>query len=228
MSLLQRSIAHWSKHQVADVPLDVTAEQSMAMLETRNVTYPGLEDLMPTDFPDKTVLDFGCGPGHDTIQFLLSGAERVYAVDISPKAIAMTRARARAHDVDGRLYTVLIGDKPWEPGPVDHVHTAGVIHHVTAPVKTLKQLKRCLKPNAEIRMMVYSSESDFYTRIAGGNPGKFAEMADGDAPVTKAWTYDEVVALAKAASLDAVYMGSYWHPGEITGPGLSSCWSLTR
>ena len=174
MSLLQRSIAHWSKHQVADVPLDVTAEQSLSMLETRNVTYPGLEDLMPTDFPDKTILDFGCGPGHDTIQFLLSGAERVYAVDISPKAIAMTRARARAHDVDGRLYTVLIGDKPWEPGPVDHVHTAGVIHHVTAPVKTLKQLKRCLKPNAEIRMMVYSSESDFYQRIAGGDPEKFA------------------------------------------------------
>jgi hypothetical protein len=75
-------------------------------------------------------------------------------------------------------------------------------------------------------MMVYSSESDFYLRIADGNPATFALLADGEAPITNAWTQEETVAIANEAGLTATYVGSYRHPGEIEGPGLSSCWSL--
>ena len=92
--LLARSVAHWSEHQVAEVPLDVTAEQSLAMMNERNAVYPGLLELMPTDKPGLRVLDFGCGPGHDMVGFLLNGAEYVYAYDVSPKALKMTHARA--------------------------------------------------------------------------------------------------------------------------------------
>jgi SAM-dependent methyltransferase len=214
-------------HQVADIPLDVTAEQSLALLVHRNATYPGVLDLMPTVYPDKTIIDFGCGPGHDTIRFLLTGSAFVLALDVSPKAIAMTQARARAHGVEDRLHAAVVGG-PMGLLAADHIHTAGVIHHIPRPVSALKHLRRCLKPDAEIRMMVYSAESDFYQRIAGGDPALFARLADGDAPVTVAWTNEEVVELAAKANLNATYIGSYLHPGELIGPGLSSCWSLTR
>jgi SAM-dependent methyltransferase len=224
VSLAQRSIDHWSLHQVADVPLDVTAEQSLAMMDRRNATYPGLLDLMPTQKPGLTVLDYGCGPGHDVVGFLLSGAEMVYAYDVSPKAIQMTRARCKAHGFDN--YRTMWGTAPLEQ--VDYVHTAGVIHHTPNPVQTLKRLRGALNPDGEIRMMVYDSGSDFYRRIAGGNPETFAALADGEAPITHAWSSAEVISIAQQAGLEASYVGSYLHPGEIEGPGLSSCWSLTR
>lgn len=225
MTLLEDSIAHWSEHQVADLPLDIVAEQSLASMEARNAVYPGLLELMPTSgFEGKTVLDFGCGPGHDVVGFLLNGADFVYAVDVSPKAVAMTQARVRAHGWDKRC-KVIHHTFPLLLPRYDHVHTAGVIHHVPDPALTLRKLSAPLM-NGEIRMMVYSSESDFYRRIAHGDPATFALLADGEAPITNAWTAEEVVAIAKEAGLRAEYVGSYRHPGEIEGPGLSSCWSL--
>lgn len=215
--LLQRSVAHWSEHQVADLPLDITERQSLAEMHARNAVYPGLLELMPTYKPGKVVLDFGCGPGHDVVGFLLGYAEFVYAYDVSPKARAMTVARVKAHGFENFHF-----DDHWLC--VDYVHTAGVIHHVPDPVGTLRLLAE--GSPSEIRMMVYSSESDFYRRIAGGDPAEFARLADGDAPVTVAWTKEEVAAIAREAGLKAEYVGSYMHPGELEGPGLSSCWSL--
>jgi SAM-dependent methyltransferase len=217
---LEASIAHWSEHQVADLPLDITAEQSLAAMEARNATYPGLLELMPTHQPGKIVLDFGCGPGHDVVAFLLGGAKYVYAYDFSPKARAMTLARVKAHGFENCSVGV-------QGGRVDYIHTAGVIHHVPDPVEALGLLSEALVPGGEIRMMVYSSESDFYRRIAGGDPATFARLADGEAPITNAWTGAEVIEIARQAGLNATYVGSYSHPGEVEGPGLSSCWSLT-
>lgn len=219
---LAESIAHWSVHQVADLPLDITAEQSLAAMEARNAVYPGLLELMPTSQPGKVVLDFGCGPGHDVVGFLLGGAEYVFAYDVSPKALAMTEARARAHGFSNFevASTLPVHD-------FDHIHTAGVIHHIPDPDRVLYELGDYLANGAEIRMMVYSSESDFYQRIAGADPAVFARLADGEAPVTVAWSSKEVVRMCAAAGLRAAYRGSYRHPGEISGPGLSACWSLT-
>lgn len=225
MTLAAESVTFWSENQVAEIPLDVTAEQSYALMEERNAKYPGLGLLMPTAYPGQTVLDFGCGPGHDVVDFLLEGAEFVYAADVSPKALAMTNARVKAHGWEDRCQTILL-NKAARLTSVDHIHTAGVIHHVPDPVATLRRLRRTLNNHAEIRMMVYSAESDFYHRIAHDDPVAFALLADGEAPITRAWTDDEVVELATRAGLEAVYVGSYRHPGEVTGPGLSSCWSL--
>ena len=222
---LAASIEFWSEHQVADLPLDITAEQSFAALDERNAVYPGLGLLMPTHFPGKVVLDYGCGPGHDVVQFLRDGAEYVWAVDVSPRALAMTNARVLAHGWEDRCQTRLIDDHI--SATFDHIHTAGVIHHVPEPVDTLRILRLALRCEGdEIRMMVYSAESDFYRRIAHGDPATFALLADGQAPITNAWTNAEVVEMAAEAGLEATYVGGYRHPGEIEGPGLSSCWSL--
>src|SRR6266487_5094320 len=106
LSLAESSITYWEQNQVADFPPDVTVEQSLAVLNARNAMYPGLLELMPVSFPRKTILDFGCGPGHDTIMFLMNGAKHVYAADISPKGLASLEARLKAHGFSERCTTI--------------------------------------------------------------------------------------------------------------------------
>lgn len=225
MSLHEQSIAFWNDNQVASFPADVSAADSLAKLNWRNEQYPGLLDLMPVaGFEGKTVIDFGCGPGHDTIMFLHNGAKHVYAVDSSYNGLSYTRARLRTHGFEDRCTTILADQLVKSELPqVDHIHTAGVIHHIEDPVATLRRLKGALKPGAEIRMMVYAAESQFVQ--SHGGPEAFELIADGAAPIAKAWTQEEVKQIAEEAGLEATYLGGYLM-AESEGPGMGGCWSL--
>ncbi len=55
------------------------------------------------DVRGKTVLDLGCGSGPVAIAAALSGAERVYAVDIMPEACEATRRNASLNGVEDRV-----------------------------------------------------------------------------------------------------------------------------
>lgn len=220
--------AYWGANQVADIPADVTAEESLLLVEQRFRMYPGLEDLMPVDTCEgKDVLDFGCGPGHDTVGFLHSGAAHVYAADVSWKGLSATRGRLEAHGWLDNATLMLVGDGYWRAPKVDHVHTAGVLHHVADPVHALKRLGAALVgPRAEIRAMVYSADSWFYKVKCGGDPENFRLHADAGSPISHAWTEEQVRRLAFDASLDARLVGSYCDPCEPEGPGLMACYSI--
>ncbi len=219
------SIRHWDNAQVAVFPRTVTAAQSRRAMERRNAIYPGLLDLMPTDLPGATILDFGCGPGHDTIGFLLNGAEHVFAADTSWQGLTSIWYRLCAHGFEDRCTLIRVGQSPRQLPIVEHVHCAGVLHHVVEPVETLAVLADALDDGGEIRLMVYAAESE-YVRNAGG-PDAFELIADGAAPIARAWTRQEVKDIAQAAGLYATYLGGYLC-GESDGPGLGGCWSLRR
>lgn len=224
--LEQESLAHWEQHQVARFGEGITERESLEALNARNALYPGLLELMPlAGFAGQTVLDFGCGPGHDTIGFLLNGAERVYALDVSSQGLASLRHRLAAHRFEERCVILDEREQPRLP-TVDHVHAAGVIHHLADPIAALRRLASALRPSAEIRMMVYDRDSELVRRLGG--PEQFEGSVDGAAPIAKCWTRREVGALASHAGLRAFFVGSYRVPGEIVGPGLSACYSLRK
>jgi hypothetical protein len=116
----------------------------------------------------------------------------------------------------------------WRPPPVDHVLAAGVLHHCSDPVATLRRLALGLRDHHSdrIEIMVYSAESWFYKVKAEGDPEVFRSLADGGAPIAHAWTKLEVRALAAAAGLRTEYLGSYRSSVEPEGPGLSACYAL--
>lgn len=215
----------WTAYQVAHFQPGQTVDESLSMLAQRRDLYPGMAELM---LPVRlgSVLDFGCGPGHDTIEFLLAGARFVHAADFSRTAVASTQARLDAHGFQAGANVILIEGDDWTVPKVDHVHTAGVIHHCEDPAGVLRRLGRALNPGGEIRMMVYDADSWFYRVECASDPDYFRQRADAGAPVAHAWTRSQVTELASEAGLSAAYLGSYRHPGEPEGPGLSACYRL--
>jgi SAM-dependent methyltransferase len=203
----------WAEHQVGG-PYETVGE-SVAALNARRALYPTLELLMPTDFPGKTILDYGCGPGHDTVQFLENGAEFVYYADVSPLALLTTERRLQLHGLADKAKPVLTpdGERPVLP-TVDHVHCAGVLHHVTAPRLVLNALGRALREDAELRLMVYDGGKSLQTQ--------------SEVPVTRWWTREQVLRMAERAALEAEYVGGYDCSAEWRKNCMAACYRMRR
>lgn len=179
----------WQTHQVGG-PYE-TAEDSALALLARDSLYPDLVDLMPTCQPDKVVLDYGCGPGHDTLLFLRQGAKHVYYVDASELALEITDQRLALHDLEWNATGM------WDTDPfpyVNHVHCAGVLHHMEDPLGALHRFRAALR-DGEARIMVYD--------------GELSTHSQSEVPITEWWTPTEFLALAAEAGFVGEHVGSY-------------------
>jgi len=193
--------AFWQEHQVGG-PYQ-TLEESAAALDERQALYPNLYELMPVNFPGKTVLDYGCGPGHDTLLFLLNGASHVYFTDISLFALSETAKRLYFHELSLNATNVPISKLP----RVDHVHCAGVLHHMLDPVSALKRMHRALKRDGTCNVMVYD--------------GDRSKRTQSDVPITHWWGRAEFMSMAMDAGFVGSYLGSY----ECSAPWRPDCYA---
>jgi SAM-dependent methyltransferase len=107
-------------------------------------------------------LEIGCGIGTDTINFARAGAQ-VTAVDLSPKSVEITRARAaefglsnqiKLHCANGENLSAVVPVEPY-----DLVYSFGVIHHSPHPDRLLAELRRFLRPGGTLKLMVYHRHS---------------------------------------------------------------------
>ena len=58
------------------------------------IEQPAMKKLM-SDTAGKSVLDFGCGCGHNCVDFVRNGAESVLGIDISEKMLAVANKEAK-------------------------------------------------------------------------------------------------------------------------------------
>lgn len=188
----------WQAHQVGGPYRDL--EESREALKQRAEKFPLLSELMPTDYPGKRILDFGCGPGHDTLQFLMNGAHYVWYADVSWQALQTTSERIRMHHLD-RCGALFADDSL---PSVDVAHCAGVLHHMDDPVEALLRLRRV---SPYLQVMVYD--------------GAKSEHSQSDVPITKWWTPDEFIKLANEAGWQTEYRGSY----ECSAPWRPNCYA---
>ena len=191
----------WYENQVGGPYANL--DDSQAALLERIQMYPTLLDLMPVIHPGKTVLDYGCGPGHDTLLFCLNGAGHVFYYDVSPLALEYTDARLDMHGLADRASPV---ERPWIP-MVDHIHCAGVLHHTADPMSILKDFHRLLRPEGELRVMIYDGDRSTHTK--------------SKVPITKWWRETEFKHMAYIAGFDTDYMGSY----ECSAPWRPNCFA---
>jgi len=106
----------------------------------------------------KKVLEIGCGLGTDTINFARHGAQ-VTAVDLSENSLSLARKRAEVFGLEDRIRFVqadaehLSDYVPAEP--YDLIYSFGVIHHTPHPDRVIEQLRRYIKPDTTVKIMLY-------------------------------------------------------------------------
>lgn len=222
------SAEYWTKVNVTRHYGFASAQDSLDYLEWRNLQYIHYDELMPTDDADsKVVLDYGCGPGHDLVGFSTrSRPSHLIAMDVSATSLAEARARLMLHGAAESIAWMCISETdptlPLADASVDIIHSSGVLHHTPDPGRILREFRRVLKPNGEVRIMVYNYDSIFlhlfvaYQNMVllpelGGQPieAVFRTLTDGPhCPISLCYRPDEFVALAGKAGLDASFIGS--------------------
>jgi 2-polyprenyl-3-methyl-5-hydroxy-6-metoxy-1,4-benzoquinol methylase len=107
----------------------------------------------------KKVLEIGCGIGTDTMSFARAGAH-VTAVDLTPKSLEVARQRAKVFGFEDRVKFIQANaEKLSESVPVepyDLVYSFGVIHHTPHPERVLDEIRKYIKPESTVKIMVYN------------------------------------------------------------------------
>jgi ubiquinone/menaquinone biosynthesis C-methylase UbiE len=112
--------------------------------------------------PGMSVLDAGCGMGHDAIEVaaLVQPGGSVTGVDFSESLIAEAVRRA-----DARLPLKFeVGDAKalrFPDGTFDAVRTERMLMHVPEPEKALKEMVRVLRPGGRMAVQDFDWESQF-------------------------------------------------------------------
>lgn len=106
------------------------------------------------------VLEYGCGGGADAMSWLRRGCHVDYA-DVVAENVEAARRRISEMDpglgarVRSRGTWLEVGDRLPE-GPFDVVHSHGVLHHVPDPAAILRAMRRVLRPEGRLVVMLYS------------------------------------------------------------------------
>jgi 2-polyprenyl-3-methyl-5-hydroxy-6-metoxy-1,4-benzoquinol methylase len=100
--------------------------------------------LMMGDVAGKSLLDFGCGMGEESIYFARLGA-RVTSIDISEVGIATLKKRAAHHQLDIRAYEMRGDPTSFDHNSFDIVHGLGILHHLGIE-QGLAEVRRILRP----------------------------------------------------------------------------------
>jgi SAM-dependent methyltransferase len=139
----QEAVArYWTIHNVSSHRCFASAQESLDYLHWRNAQYFRYCDLMPVnDCDGLTVVDFGCGPGHDLLGFsIFSKPDAVIGIDISASSLAEAQKRLALHKVSAKLIRadVQSGPLPLPDSSVDIIHTSRVLHHMDDPIAALR------------------------------------------------------------------------------------------
>lgn len=108
-----------------------------------------LESLLGPGFwgeiRDKTVIDFGCGTGAESVEMAMHGASKVIGLDIQEKWLKISRERAAQAGVDQRcLFTTSTAEQ------ADVIVALDSFEHFDDPQLILMQMHRLLKPGGYV------------------------------------------------------------------------------
>jgi 2-polyprenyl-3-methyl-5-hydroxy-6-metoxy-1,4-benzoquinol methylase len=118
----------------------------MSLSRNYSDKFPLLEHLLASEVRDRTVLDFGCGPGRLALM-LARHARQVHGVDYSAPGVEMATLLARVASAGnatfacGDIESVLAERRRW-----DVIVLAGVLEHLEQPREQLGALSSRLTP----------------------------------------------------------------------------------
>jgi 2-polyprenyl-3-methyl-5-hydroxy-6-metoxy-1,4-benzoquinol methylase len=107
----------------------------------------------------KKVLEIGCGIGTDTMSFARAGAH-VTAVDLTEKSLEVAQRRAQVFGFEDRVKFIQANAEKLSESvavePYDLVYSFGVLHHTPHPERVLDEIRKYVKPESTLKIMVYN------------------------------------------------------------------------
>ena len=141
-------------------------KDSLSHLEWRNNQYIDSTKYIPmNNLNNKTVLDYGCGPGNDLINIsILSKPKELLAVDVSQEAIKRAQNRTKLHNLDINFLKINENQKIHDinDNSLDVIHSNGVLHHIKDLEIIFNEFHRMLKDDGYAQIMVYNRESIWF------------------------------------------------------------------
>jgi ubiquinone/menaquinone biosynthesis C-methylase UbiE len=220
---------HW-EDEACGTRYGIAADRKLYFEEISAVRYD-LEPYIPpfADFKSakgKAVLEIGVGAGAD-FQNWCTYALQATGVDLTEKAIALTRERLELNSIPPERYALQTADAenlPFEDDSFDLVYSWGVLHHTPDTARAFQEVFRVLKPGGAVRAMIYHVPSwgglMMYLRcgLARGKFGmtmKEAIFSDLESPGTKAYTLEEARQLLVEAGFEKISASSKLSPGDL-------------
>jgi len=228
--------AYWAEQTIPNPDFD-SVEASELHLAERARYYPLFREYMDAygDHTGQTIVDYGCGPGNDTLGFAVgSNASHILGIDVSRKALRMARLRLQLHGLTAeRVQLLQISDAiptiPLAGESIDYIHSLGVLHHTTHPGAILREMHRILRPGGQACLMIYNRDSIFvhlwiaYTQMLVhgyytglGLDAAFAVSTDGQTcPISRCYRPDDWMELTIAAGFEPRFVGGYFAQLEL-------------
>lgn len=138
------------------------------------------------DVSGKTVLDYGCGLGDNTVLLASRGAN-VVGVDISPELIELAEKRMRQHDLADKS-EFRIGsahELPFADESVDVVFGMAILHHLDLKTSSA-EVFRILKPAARAIFLEPVRNSKFIKFVRNLIPYQQPDISPFERPLTDA------------------------------------------
>lgn len=121
-----------------------------------------MHDVFQFDtFAGKTVLEIGCGGGIDSAEFARNGA-LVTSTDFTEIGVKTTSELLEEANLPVNVMQADATNLQFEDNTFDCVYSFGVLHHIPDIRKALSEIKRVLKPDGQIMVMVYNKDSLLY------------------------------------------------------------------
>ncbi len=148
---LARELQHFDRHYAQEAARGINP---LSATDQRRYTAPPPNTIFPREHyyhllapvKGKTILEIACGNGVDASILAHNGAQ-VYAYDISPRAVEVTRQRAKINGVSSRVHLQVCGhiERAFSGMTFDHVIGYGALHHL--PLEGLaEKIYHRLKP----------------------------------------------------------------------------------
>ena len=136
------------------------------------------------DVRGKTVLDYGCGDGANTLLLARQGAQ-VKALDISPELTNIARQRLAANRITG-MVEFIIGsahDVPLPDDSVDVVFGMAILHHLDLE-SSAREVKRVLRKGGRAIFREPVSNSKLFRFLRGLIPYRAQDVSPFERPLS--------------------------------------------
>ncbi|UCE74052.1 MAG: class I SAM-dependent methyltransferase [Methanomassiliicoccales archaeon] len=131
---------------------------------TRYKPWPESKRFISNLPKDSIVLDLGCGNGRNSIHLAKEGM-KVIGIDFSRGLIKIAKNKLEWKEVANRVNLIEgdIGSLPLKKESVNAVLYIATIHHLPTPqerLKSLLEVKRCLKPEGSCLVSAWAQEQE--------------------------------------------------------------------